>query len=242
MLKKLKRKQGISLPLAMAITAVLIILSASLIAIAATSIMNTSSSVNQRQAYLNVRSALEYATAYYSDKDAVPKIEDIHDEYMVMNDKEGGTTSEGAKISSEAESADYATFVVSNYYEATTTRDEPSFEIVAYSRSQDAFGKRTQTVSLKKVLTIRKSANKNRVTLTDIDMNTEVLNYNTIRDAITLHVKQYPGENWTPFYYLWTYRDHSEMYAQTGNCYGLETEFKNTGIYYNLRGEKKECT
>ena len=239
MLKKLKRKQGISLPLAMAITAVLIILSASLIAIAATSIMNTSSSVNQRQAYLNVRSALEYATAYYSDKDAVPKIEDIHDEYMVMNDKEGGTTSEGAKISSEAESADYATFVVSNYYEATTTRDEPSFEIVAYSRSQDAFGKRTQTVSLKKVLTIRKSANKNRVTLTDIDMNTEVLNYNTIRDAITLHVKQYPGENWTPFYYLWTYRDHSEMYAQTGNCYGLETEFKNTGIYYNLRGEKK---
>ena len=64
---KLKGKQGISLPLAMAIISVLIILSASLIAIAGTSVMSTSSSVNSRQAYLNVRSALEYAYAYYDN-------------------------------------------------------------------------------------------------------------------------------------------------------------------------------
>ena len=72
---------------------VLIILSASLIAIAASSIMNTSSSVNNRQAYLNVRSALEYAYAYYSDSSSVPDLSKIENEYMVMNDKEGGTTS-----------------------------------------------------------------------------------------------------------------------------------------------------
>lgn len=242
--KKLKRKQGISLPIAMAITAVLIILSASLIAIAATSIMNTSSSVNQRQAYLNVRSALEYATAYYSDSAKVPKLEDISNEYMVMNDKEGGTTSEGAQLSTEAEANDYATYVVANYEAPSTSRDEPALVLQAFSKFSDAFGKKTQSVSLKKILTIRKSANKNRVTLTDIDMNTEVLNYNTIRDAITLHVKQYPGENWTPFYYLWTYRDEAEMYAQTGNCYGLESVYKDQtnnpgGIYYNSKGQQK---
>lgn len=242
--KKLKRKQGISLPLAMAITAVLIILSASLIAIAATSIMNTSSSVNQRQAYLNVRSALEYATAYYSDPAKVPKLEDVNDEYMVMNDREGGTTSQGAQMVEEAATADYATFVVANYEAASSNRDEPALVLVAYSRSTDAFGKKTQSVSLKKILTIKKSANKNRVTLTDIDMDTDVLNYNTIRDAITLHVKQYPGENWTPFYYLWTYRDEADMYSQTGNCYGLEAVFKDqsknaSGKYYTHTGQSK---
>ena len=107
LLKKLKSRQGISLPLAMAITAVLIILSASLIAIAASSIMNTSSSVNNRQAYLNVRSAIEYAYAYYSDSNSVPDLTKIENEYMVMNDKEGGTTSEGAQIVSEADVEEY---------------------------------------------------------------------------------------------------------------------------------------
>lgn len=241
LLKKLKSKQGISLPVAMAITAVLIILSASLIAIAASSIMNTSSSVNQRQAYLNVRSALEYATAYYGDSTSVPDLSKVVDEYMVMKDKEGGTTSQGAQLTNEAETKNYATFVVANYLAPTTTRDEPSLKLVAYSKSVDAFGRRTQSVSLTKILTIRKMANKNRITLTDIDMNTEVLNYNTVRDAITLHVKQYPGQNWTPFYYLWTYKDEAEMYAQTGNCYGLETVYKNDqnnnkAIYYKRDG------
>ncbi len=247
LLKKLKSRQGISLPLAMAITAVLIILSASLIAIAASSIMNTSSSVNNRQAYLNVRSAIEYAYAYYSDSNSVPDLTKIENEYMVMNDKEGGTTSEGAQIVSEADVEEYTTYVVANYIPPSTGRDSAAVKLKAFSKSTDAFGKKSQSVTLTGVFTVNKLANKNRVTLTDIDMDTEVLNYNTTRDAITLHVKQYPGQNWTPFYYLWTYKDQAEMYAMTSNCYGLEAVYKskvndsNSGlIYYKLNGQKND--
>ncbi len=245
LLKKLKSKQGISLPVAMAITAVLIILSASLIAIAASSIMNTSSSVSSRQAYLNVRSALEYAYAYYSDSSSVPDLSKIENEYMVMNDKEGGTTSEGAQIVAESAVANYTTYVIADYLPPSTGRDAAAVKLKAYSRYTDAFGKRSQTVTMSAVFTVNKLANKNRVTLTDIDMDTDVLQYNNIRDSIALHVKQYPGENWTPFYYLWTWADEAEMYSHTGNCYGLEAVYKdqlggNSDLsYYDSQGNKQ---
>ena len=93
---KIHSKRGVSLPIAMAITAVLVILSASLIAIALSSITNTSSSVNSRQAYLNARSAIEYAAVYYMDDKSGVTITEVKDEYMVMDDKEGGTTDQGA--------------------------------------------------------------------------------------------------------------------------------------------------
>ena len=241
LLKKLKSKQGISLPLAMAITSVLIILSASLIAIAATSIMSTSSSVNSRQAYLNVRSALEYAYAYYSDSSCVPDLTKVNNEYMVMNDKEGGTTAEGAAISNATDAEDYTTYVIANYIAPDGTRDVASLKLTAYSKSSDAFGKRAQTIHMAAIYNVNKLTNKNRVTLTDIDMDTDVLQYNTVRDAITLHCKQYPGENWTPFYYLWTYHDEAELYSKTSNCYGLEAVYKSMEknpdfIYYKNDG------
>ena len=59
-------KKGFSLPVAIAVTSVLILLSASLIFIATNSISNTSEDVSSRQAYLNVKSALDYAKAYYT--------------------------------------------------------------------------------------------------------------------------------------------------------------------------------
>ncbi len=229
LLKKLKSKRGISLPVAMAITAVLVILSTALIAIAATSVVNTSSSVSSRQAYLNVRSALEYAYAYYSDSESVPDLSVVTDEYMVMLDKEGGTTSLGAKIGTKtaAQSSDVITYVRAKYIEPATKKDVPSLKLTAFSKSSDAFGKRTQNVQMSAIFTLNKLANKNRVTLTDIDMNTEVEQYETVRNAISLHAKQYPGENWTPFYYLWTYKDKAELYRGTYNCYGVEAAYKN---------------
>ena len=66
------------------------------------------------------------------------------------------------------------------------------------------------------------------MTLTDVDMTTDVLNYPQ-QDAINMHVKQYPGENWTPFYYLWTYKDVTGLYSLTDNCYGLETYLLHSG-------------
>ena len=93
---RLKSKRGISLPVAMAITSVLAILSASLIAIALSSISSTSRIVNSRQAYLNARSAIQYAYAYYNDSAIEP--DQIETQYMVMKDNDGGTASQGASI------------------------------------------------------------------------------------------------------------------------------------------------
>ena len=100
---RLKSKRGISLPVAMAITSVLAILSASLIAIALSSISSTSRTVNSRQAYLNARSAIQYAYAYYNDSAIEP--DQIETQYMVMKDNDGGTSSQGASIVDSKEEA-----------------------------------------------------------------------------------------------------------------------------------------
>lgn len=224
--QKLKSKRGISLPVAMAITSVLVILSASLIAIALTSITNTSSNVSNRQAYLNAKSALEYASTYYGSDEV--NIDDIpaDGEYLVMNDKEGGTTTEGANVLSGTSGyEEYTTYVFAKYYPPENGMTG-YLKLVAYSTSSDAFGNNKQLVHVSAIYSMRK-ASKNRLTLTDVDMNTEVDDYNVIRDAITLHVKQYPGQNWTPFYYLWTYKDAAGLYKNlTKNCYGLEAQYK----------------
>ncbi len=229
--KKLKSKQGITLPVAMAVTCVLIILSVSLIGIALTSITNTSSTVNSRQAYLNARSALEYAYTYYCNTDSVPDITTVSDEYMVMLDKDGGTVEGGADfVATEADAQDYTTYVQANYIPSTT--GDSLLKLVAYSRSTDAFGKKSKSVSIAGTYTLNKKTSKSRMTLTDVDMTTDVLNYPQ-QDAINMHVKQYPGENWTPFYYLWTYKDVTGLYSLTDNCYGLETYYKNNNNLYN---------
>ena len=78
-----KSRKGFSLPIAIAISAFLIIISASLLFIAVQSTSNTSVEISGRQAYLNVRSALEYAEAYYSNN--------ITDYSSIGTDKSKGT-------------------------------------------------------------------------------------------------------------------------------------------------------
>ena len=60
-------KKGFSLPMAMAISVFLVIIATALIFISMQSMSTTSVDVSGRQAYLNVRSAIEYARAYYSN-------------------------------------------------------------------------------------------------------------------------------------------------------------------------------
>lgn len=228
---KLKGKQGISLPLAMAIISVLIILSASLIAIAGTSVMSTSSSVNSRQAYLNVRSALEYAYAYYGNSSNVDDLSTVDGQYMIMDDdwfhnEASGSGQKGARIGTEAQAAAANTFVVAHYIKAVNTGDPAMLKLTAYSRSTDAFGNRSETVHMSAAYVINSGSAKNRVTMTDIDMDTTVLSRNEQRDAITLHAKQYPGQDWTPFFYLWTYKDVSGMYTNETTCYDVEKKYK----------------
>ena len=58
-------KKGLTLPMAIVISIVLVIIAAGLIFIALSSISTTDVSVSGRQAFINVRSALEYAESYY---------------------------------------------------------------------------------------------------------------------------------------------------------------------------------
>ena len=224
--QNLKSRRGIALPVAIAITSVLIILSASLISIAMTSISGTSSSVNSRQAYLNARSALEYALSYYSDEGCVEDLTTVNNEYMVMNDKEGGTTDNGASFVADGTAAeDYTTYVLANYI--PSTGGEPILKLIAYSRATDAFGNKGKSIHIAGNYTLNKFTSKNRITLTDIDMDTAVTDV-VPPGAINLHIKQYPGQNWTPFYYSWTYEDAAGLYKNlTDNCYGLETYYKS---------------
>lgn len=229
--QRINSKRGFSLPAAMAITSVLVILSASLIIIAANSISSTTSSISSRQAYLNVRSALEYALSYYNDRGNISDISKINNEYLIMNDVAGGTTNEGAFIGTQEQAVNYTTYVQANYIAPQSGSKEPAaIKFVAYSKSSDAFGKRTEAKQLAATYTVNNFGSRNRVTLADIDLDTQVNKLNDPRDVITLHFKQYPGEYWSPFYYIWTYKDVAKIYSETDDCYGLEATLKNTEI------------
>lgn len=225
---KLKSKQGITLPVAMAITCVLVILSASLIGIALTSISTTSSAVNSRQAYLNAKSALEYAAAYYNSGDG-PDLHSVHNEYMVMSDKEGGTTNKGAEIvANEAAASGYTTYVVADFIEAGPTVSVSHLKLKAYSVATDAFGKGGKTVGLAASYKVGSGGATVPPFEITYDEQEEVVQY-----GVNLHIKTYPGMNWTPFYYLWTYKDVEGLYSVTDNCYGLETYYKSKSNVLN---------
>lgn len=240
---RLKSKQGFSLPVAIAVTTVLIILSASLIAIAAGSIVSTTSSVNTRQAYLNVKSALEYGYAYYSNSSNVSNLSEVEDQYIVMNDTAGGTLRKGATIlgkgseyfdggsqtNAQVAVSDYCTYMVADYI--TGSGGPSRLKLTAYSKSSDAFGNRTQLVHMTASYQINVGGSRSRFTLTDINMDTNVLRAVDDADTISLHCKMPADANWTPFFYVWTFNDEAKMYRGQ-NCYGLEVLFKDTGKYY----------
>ena len=72
MLKRFSKnsKKGLTLPVAIVISVVLVIVAAGLVFIALSSISSTSVTVNGRQAFMDVRSALEYVESYYYNKES----------------------------------------------------------------------------------------------------------------------------------------------------------------------------
>lgn len=258
---KLKSKKGISLPLAMAIVSVLVILSASLIAIAGTSVMSTSSTVNSRQAYLNVRSALEYAYAYYNNPNYVDDLSKINGnktaenpdgepQYMIMKDdwfmndsSASGVKDRSAWIGTATEANSANTYVTAQYIAPKVTGESALLKLTAYSKSTDAFGNRGESVHMSASYVVNVGSNKNRVTMTDIDTDTDVTTYNAARNAISLHCKQLPGQDWTPFYYLWTYEDRdmttSELKGHGG--YSNEAQYKGYGGSDKMYGTATTC-
>ena len=183
-----------------------------------------------------MRSALEYAYAYYGNSNNVDDLQTVDGQYMIMDDdwfhnESGGMSGRGARIGTEADAASANTYVTAKYIPASNTGSSAMLKLTAYSKSSDAFGNRSETVHMSAAYVINSGSAKNRVTMTDIDMDTTVLSQNIQRDAIQIHARPYPGQDWTPFYYIWTYKDVSKMYYNNygdkeSTCYDVEKKYK----------------
>ena len=212
-------KRGFSLPLAIGITCVLVLLSASLMFIASNSISNTSSDVTGRQAYLNVKSALDYARSYYSgvtDFKTIGKADGTAGkriEYLTMNDV-GGTTSQGAKrTEAEADIDDPAvsTYVIAEYNPPAGAADPATLKLTGYARYSDAFGVKGKNAHLSVTYNINaEGGGTGRITVASMKNKGGV---GVNNDGITLHVKKPNGLNWALATYIWTYKDVSNIYT-----------------------------
>lgn len=219
-------KKGFSLPIAIIITTVLIILSASLIFIASSSITNTSSDVNSRQAYLNVKSALEYAKDYYLQSNI--SIASGTTEYMAMKDEAGGTVTEGAEVSSnEADATKKTTYVVAER-KAGTGSAKDTLKLTAYSKYSSAFGNnRSGMARLSVTYEIGNGGGETRrITDPSIPPSAGPASYS---NAITLNAKQAPGQNWALAYYVWTFKDAANAYSgvNENSSYGYNPVVSN---------------
>lgn len=197
-------RKGLTLPVAMAVGIFLVLIASSLLFIAINSTSRTGSDKNGRQAYLNVKSALEYARAYYNSCDDLSAVGDA--EYMIMKD-EGGTTSGGADISkNQADTENATTYVIAQYFEPQNS-DPASLKLSAFSRYSDPFGNKPRTARLSITFTVGSSA-PTRYTPFVIPGKPPT----TVNDTITLHVKQPKDMNYQLSYYIWTYEDNGNAY------------------------------
>ncbi len=223
-------KRGFSLPVAMAVTAVLVLLSASLLFVATNSISNTSSQVGSRQAYLNVKSALEYATIYYSDggvKFATMGNEELDPttgikhrvEYLKMTDAEGlavnrnkvadGVTYDIVTTNNSADAAKAVTYVRSDYTPADAS-NPALLKLTAYSQYADAFGNKGKLAKLSVTYNVQGVGSVNRITI----MRKKLEQYGqTYNNSITVHVKKPENLNWMPAIYAWSYKDKANYYT-----------------------------
>lgn len=213
-------KKGFSLPFAIGVTCVLVMLSASLIFIASNSIANTSTDVSGRQAYLNVKSALDYAKSYYSGiknfdvmgTEMPGTSGQKRFEYMSMNDV-GGTTNEGAKITQNdtlSKSDNTTTYVYVEYTKAEGS-NPATLMLSAYSRYSDAFGRKSKTAHLTVTYNVDNSGGSvGRITV--MKKRSDKTSGSTA-DSVTLKVKKLPGQSWALAPYVWTYEDKKGIYT-----------------------------
>ncbi len=237
-------KKGLTLPVAIAISTVLVIVAAGLIFIALSSVSTTTVTVNGRQAFMNVKSSLEYAESYYSKK--VTEYDKIGIELTAA---EGQTVEPGTRVeylvAYERENA--ATKKAELYYEKTTEvpsdsrtyvqviyhppvgNDSPTLQLTAYSFYSDNFGNNGKMASLSVTFTVGSAGSQNRVTVINIPKSTTIPGST---DTIRLNLKQPVDLNWDICYYIWTYKDSANAYK------GRSDELKTASYVYTKSGSK----
>lgn len=221
---KLRSKRGVALPTAIAITAVLIVLTSSLIMIALNSVSNTTADVNTRQAYMNAKSALNYAAAYYNGGAELPGGGSVSStEYIVMTDV-GGTATEGASVvqlATDSKVTSAKTYVEAEFIPKVTAGDTDKLRLTAYALASDSFGQKAKTVQLTATYDVQNgTATPKKITSIVVKNDKSEVTYNT-NDQITLNVRTNPNYDFVPYFYTWTYKDQ-----HNGNDGGGE------GYYY----------
>ncbi len=199
-----KSKKGFSLPLAIAISAFMILISSSLIFIAMNSLSTTSSDVSGRQAYMNAKSALEYARVYYEKNG---NYSSIGTQYLIMKDS-GGSISQGARIDTNDNATKNATTYVIAEYKSAEGNGFATLKLRAFSKYSDAFGNKAKTASVSGTFIIG-GTRPRRLTVIARDQNPRT---SQISDKITLNVKQPKDMNYQLSYYVWTYKDPERAY------------------------------
>ena len=244
--KLLKSKKGFSLPMAMAISVFLVIIATALIFISIQSSSVTSADISGRQAYLNVRSALEYARVYYQQnvddytkmqqvtiKSESGKDETVHREYMIMKDVAGQTIGSGQEITVEltntkADTDAANTFVEATYrpasYDDSNNAQPASLTLDAYSRYSDAFGKKSRMAHLSITFTVGTTGPNRYTVISTRHVETKPV----ASDSITLHVKKPKGMTEEMVYYVWTYEDRGNAYE---NYNPSSDDSKNNNSY-----------
>ena len=203
-------KKGFSLPMAIAVSLFLIIISTSLLFISIQSMSSTTMDISGRQAYLNVKSSLEYARSYYST--FVTDYSKVGTEYLIMNDP-GGTIDGGAKIEKNADSVAEATTYVMAVYKKGEGSNKSTLTLTAFSRYSDAYGNKSKVARLSITYTVG-SSGPNRLTIIGGTPKSESTGG---VDSITLNVKKPKSmDSMLLTYYVWTYRDKDKGNAYQG--------------------------
>lgn len=202
-------KYGFALPVAVVVSCFIIMIAAAILGIAASSTQKTSGDIDSRQAYLNAKSALDYAARYYEEGD-LPSNETIGKEnqfveYMAMKDS-GGTTEEGAQVfAEESDVKNYKTYVYSVY-----NNKDSKLTMTAYAKSSDMTGNRTELTSLSVTYDVGSRGNNFGRKLSTAPANTTNRFYS---DDVTVHVKQNPNatDYFVPAIYTWSYYKRDDL-------------------------------
>lgn len=204
-------KRGFALPVAVVVSCLIIIISAAILGIAASSTQKTSGDVDLRQAYLNAKSALDYAAKYYEEGDlpsgTITGEPNKFEEYVAMNDA-GGTTEQGAKVIESINAGsinNYKTYVHSVY-----DSKDAKLTMTAYAKSSDMLGGHAESTTLSVTYDIGSRGGNFGRKLSTAPANTT---NRFSSDDITIHVKQDPNatDYFVPAIYTWSYYKRDDI-------------------------------
>lgn len=187
-------KKGFALVSAIVISVVLFILTAGLITAAMMSMNMTAKNIDQRQAYLNAKSALGFAESYYIDQLLLPD----DDEYLSFSSQNGAVSSGADRAKAVTNGGvetppDAETYVKAQYDMAAQT-----FKLTATARFRSAALDGTQSLQLSRTFDVGYDADGRITTVVKKIETKDKSRY------VYIHVKPY-DDVFQPYLYTWGY-------------------------------------